>query len=263
LVLLPHTGNLPVVSTVQSVDRALDLLVAVARGPAGLTELARRAALPVSTTSRLLGTLEARRAVSRSAEGQYEVGSLLARIGHRGVPPADLESLARPHVTAAAELVGEAVALSVPLADDSLTLFQVDTPKPVLAHDWSGARWPLTAGGSGLVMLATWSEGRVDEVLKAPLRECTPMTCTDRAEVRRRLAKITKTNLSWSTDEYVIDLTSVASAIVDPDGRAIASVQIYGPSYRFPGRGDKGALESMVRDLAGRIARDAFDGRTP
>jgi len=247
-------------ATVQSVDRALDLLVAISHQPAGLMDLARRTDLPVSTASRLLATLEARRAVSRSASGEYGAGPLLSRPDSLGLGPRNLEAVARPHVAALAELTGEAVAMSVPSGDDSLTLFQVDTPKPIRAHDWSGQRWPLTAGGSGLVMLATWPEDRIDAVLSSPLRSCTPATCTDEAEIRRRLARSARTNLSWSTDEYVQDLTSVASAVVAPDGRAVASVQIYGPSFRFPRRGSRPAFEDHVLGLARQIAADAFIG---
>ncbi len=247
--------------TVQSVDRALDLLLAVADEPAGLMELARRTELPVSTTSRLLGTLEARHAVARSTDGFYEMGSLLVEARDRAISIRELDAIARPHVAALADLIGEAVAVSVPRGRDSLTVFQIDTPKPVRAHDWSGVRWPLSAGGSGMVMLATWPESRVDAALEPPLRACTPLTCIDEAEIRRRLVHIGTSNVCWSFGEYVPDLTSVAAAVVSPGGIAIASVQIYGPSYRFPGRSNKSAFEAHALDLSARIAQDALDGR--
>ena len=66
---------------VQSVGRAFRLLEAVGSSPSGLTELARRVDLPVSTTSRLLGTLEALGAVERSDDlGIYRIGASILTI---------------------------------------------------------------------------------------------------------------------------------------------------------------------------------------
>ena len=45
-------------SGIQSIERAFSVLLAVATEPAGITDVARRVALPVSTVARLLSTLE-------------------------------------------------------------------------------------------------------------------------------------------------------------------------------------------------------------
>lgn len=254
-------GSIEAMVGVQSVDRALDLLTAVAREPVGLVELSKRTGLAVSTTSRLLATLEARKAVVRQLGGAYEIGPMLAGLSSGAIATRDLQSLARLHMAQLSDRVDEAVALSIPLAEDSLTIFQVDAPKAVQVQDWSGSRWPLTAGGLGLVIIATWPQDRVDEILSQPLRSCTANTCMNATELRQRLAAIELSNVCWSSDEYVEGLTSVASAVIDPDGGAIASVQIYGPSYRFPASGAKSALEVAVQDVAAKISADVQDAR--
>ena len=64
-------------ATVQSIERAIHLLVEIGRTPGGLVELAERAELPISTTARILSTLEGVDAVSRSGDGIYEIGSAI------------------------------------------------------------------------------------------------------------------------------------------------------------------------------------------
>jgi IclR family transcriptional regulator, KDG regulon repressor len=248
-------------SAVQSVERALDLLTAVASEPAGLVDLAKRTGLPVTTASRLLATLESRKAVTRLAGGSYEIGPLIAGLGSGAVATPDLQSLARLHMAQLSDHVDEAVALSIPLAEDSLTIFQLDAPKPVQAQDWTGARWPLTAGDLGLVLIATWPQSRVDDILAQPLRSCTTRTCTDRDEIRARLDTITESGLCWTTGEYVEGLTSVSAAVVDPDGRAIASLQIYGPSYRFGSKSGRGPIDRELLRAARRISQEVQEAR--
>ena len=68
-------------NSVQSIERALTLMEEAARQPGGLVDLARRADLPVSTTARILGTLEGAEAVTRSPDGSYRIGSLMRSMG--------------------------------------------------------------------------------------------------------------------------------------------------------------------------------------
>jgi DNA-binding IclR family transcriptional regulator len=59
-------------STVQSVERAFEVLRSLSAGPAGVSEIAERTDLPKSTVSRLLSTLVDVGAVERRDEpGEY------------------------------------------------------------------------------------------------------------------------------------------------------------------------------------------------
>ena len=48
------------------------------------------------------------------------------------------------------------IAADVAVGRDTVTIRQVDAPKPVQAEDWTGTRVPLHAGCAGLVVMATW-----------------------------------------------------------------------------------------------------------
>ncbi len=230
---------------VQSVERALTLLTEASREPAGLGRLAERSGLPLSTASRLLATLEAGGAVARSDDGTYSVGPAIVGMTSP-TSGASLQALSHPHLATLAAHIDEAVCLSVPLATETLTLVQVDVPRPVQAQDWTGRRWPLTAGGSGLVILATWPEAKLEaELGGGPMPE-------GLADVRAR-------GVAWTHGGYVEGLSGLAAAVVSPDGIGRASVVAYGPSYRFPAAGAEREVEAAVRRTARRISAELAD----
>ena len=232
---------------VQSVDRALSLLEVVAEEPRGLVEVASAASLPLSTASRLLATLEARGAVQRSGDGRYEIGSLLRALAASERDTTSVQTAAAPEVAWLADTVGEAACLSIPIGDETLTVMQIDSPKPVQAQDWTGHRWSLPGGGSGAVMMATWPNGRVEDLLRG-------LADDKRIEARREVAAARASGISWSRGVHVDGLTSVAAAIVDPAGEAVAALVGYGPSYRFPPDGGLAAVEAAVRSAAERAS---------
>ena len=238
-------------AAVQSVVRSIALLGEVASEPRGLVDLAEAAKLPTSTAARLLATLTDVDAVRRDADGVYRIGPAITSMVATGDVAPSLRGLAHPHMVELVAAVDEAVGLSIQVDDAIVTIAQVDAPRPVQAEDWYGSRWSLFGGGSGFALLATWPDADVERMLhKAP----------DPDRVHAGVAEARRTGVSWSRGDYVDELSSVASAIMDGTGRAVGALYIYGPSYRFPGD-DVADVERHLCDTAERISR-AWIGRT-
>lgn len=238
-------------AAVQSVVRSIALLGEVASEPRGLVDLAEAAKLPTSTAARLLATLTDVDAVRRDADGVYRIGPAITSMVATGDVAPSLRGLAHPHMVELIAAVDEAVGLSIQVDDAIVTIAQVDAPRPVQAEDWYGTRWSLFGGGSGFALLATWPDAEVERMLHdAP----------DPDRVRAGVAEARRTGVSWSHGDYVDELSSVASAIMDGTGRAVGALYIYGPSYRFPGD-DVADVERHLCDTADRISR-AWIGRT-
>lgn len=249
---------------VQSVERAIALLQAVGRNTAGLVDLAEATALPTSTAARLLSTLEATAAVVRQADGTYGIGPAIAGLTRRAGAADDrvptLTEAAAPHMRALASRFDEAVGLSVHAGSDIATIAQVDAPKPVQAQDWTGSRWPIYAGCSGLVLMATWTADEVAEQLSRRLLALTPVTVTRPAMIRQRIQLARVDGFAWSRGDYVPEVTSVAAAITDEQGRGFATLYVYGPSYRFPPEDQDGAIGDAVLHHAREISREIAVG---
>jgi DNA-binding IclR family transcriptional regulator len=234
---------------VQSVDRALRILEIVGDRPGGLADVSARSSLPLTTTSRLLDTLQHRGAVVRDAAGTYTVGPFLKHLGNSGTAAATIESSGAEVVAALADELDEAACISIPIGSQTLTIMQIAVQKPVQAQDWTGHRWSITGGGSGAVMMATWPAGRVDALLAN-------LASAERTAVRDEIAKARRSGVSWSHGTYVEGLSSVAAPILGPDGTAVAAVLGYGPTYRFPGKGQVRGISAAVAAAGATISRN-------
>jgi len=250
---LPLSGNLRgQMAAVQSVVRSIALLGEVANQPRGLVDLAEAAELPTSTAARLLGTLTDVDALRRDDDGVYRIGPAITSMVATGDVAPSLRGLAHPHMVELVAAVDEAVGLSIQVDDATVTIAQVDAPRPVQAEDWYGTRWSLLGGGSGFALLATWPDAEVERVLQ---------DAADPERVRAGVADARRSGVSWSHGDYVDELSSVATAIVDRTGRAVGALYVYGPSYRFPNDDTVADVEQHLRDTADRISR-AWIGRT-
>lgn len=241
---------------VKSVERALSILDAVGEKPGGLVDVSGRVQLPTSTTSRLLGTLEQHGAVCRDARGVYRIGPSIVSIAGPAAG-SDVRAIARRHMSKLAEELGEAVALSIPSGTSTITVDQVDGPKPVRVEDWTGTEVPIHAGCSGLVTMAYWSDEEVDEYLSKPLTKCTERTILVPSVVRKRLELLRNGKTFWTNGEFVDELSSVAAPILNELGNPVAALYTYGPSYRYPTAAKTGVGSASW--VANRVAHVALD----
>lgn len=239
---------------VQSVERAMAILRAVGDEPGGLVDVAARTSLPTSTAARLLATLEREGGLRRDSSGVYRIGPDIVSMT-KSTSGDDVAVLARPHMVGLAELLGEAVALSIPSGNSTTTVAQIDAPKPVRAEDWTGTVVPLHAGCVGLVTLAHLSDDEIDDYVTPPLARLTDQTVIDPVAIRNRLVQIRRGDLLWTHGEYVEGISSLAAPVFDDRGVAVAALYAYGPSYRFPDPSGSGprsttAVSTLVADVA-------------
>jgi IclR family acetate operon transcriptional repressor len=240
--------------TVQSVERAMELLREVGRSPGGLVDLADRVSLPTSTAARLLATLESEGAVRRDDDGTYEIGPMIQALSTVADPSQQIRAVVHPHLVELSSELDEAACFSVISGRDIVTVDQVDAPKPVQAENWTGTRVPLHAGGAGLVAMATWPDDDVDDYLAGELSAPAPNTITDVGQLRSRIRRARSTRVMWTHGEYVDGLSSCSAAVVGPSGRAIGALYTYGPTYRFPPRGEAADVAAQVLARADEIS---------
>src|SRR5262245_33035148 len=101
--------------SVQSVDRALALVDALARsaGSLQLTELAQQTNLNVSTGHHLLATLVKWGYVARTAGRRYALGARGLHLAQAFLAQVDLPRRSLPHLDGVSEATGETVHLAV------------------------------------------------------------------------------------------------------------------------------------------------------
>ncbi len=191
-----------------------------------LSEVARRAALPLTTTHRLVAELCASGALERDGDGTYRVGLRLweiASLAPRGVP---LREAALPFLEDLYEVTHENVQLGVREGRDVVYIERIAGRRAVGVLTRVGGRFPLHASGIGLVLLANAPEAVQLDVLSRPLQRFTDHTIGDPDRLRRMLDQIRRDGVAISDRQVTDDAMSVAAPIFDAAGSVIAALSI-------------------------------------
>jgi len=213
---------------------ALLQLVVTACEPVGVRELARRAGLSRSTTSRMLGILAELGMVERTSDGAARPGAGLATLTQRfDDSPAVLRERFRPLAADMRRTYGENAAVGIDDGTGFLYLASARVPAAVQVADPIERTYPFHLVAPGLVAMAAWQDERLDQYLSGPLAAATPNSVTEPSRIRKRLARIRRDGYAWTDQELDLEVNGLAAPIVDVAGTTIAVATLYGPSYRF------------------------------
>lgn len=246
------------------VDRAFHLLQAVvaAGEPVGVRELGRRTGLPRSTASRLVATLERLRMVERTPDGDVVPGGALATLQIDGETTPLLRDRLHPLLVDIVQEFGENAALAVDDGDALRYISNVASENPVSVGDVVGERHDFHLVASGLVAMAAWPSSRLSAHLKDQLSTATEHSMTDPALLRERLTMISSDGHAWTDQELDIGINGLAVPVVI-DGDTVASITVYGPSYRFSAEACPTLAAALKQLVAARINAGFNTGCNP
>ena len=194
-----------------------------------LTSIAKRAGLPLSTTHRLVNELVSLDALSRSADGTYEIGSKIWRLGILASLHSDLREIALPYMEDVYQLTHGAVQIGVLDGLRCLIVERIAGSRTLSVLSKPGARLPLYASGVGKVLLSYGPKDVQDAVLQS-LDPYTGKTITDAKVLSSQLAAIKEKGFAYSEEELAIGATSLAVPVYGYGNRVIASLGIVAPA---------------------------------
>ncbi|MCU1391893.1 MAG: IclR family transcriptional regulator [Ilumatobacteraceae bacterium] len=245
-------------SGIQSIERAFSVLLAVATEPSGITDVARRVALPVSTVARLLATLEHLEAVIRQDDGvTYRIGPTVSSLA--AANDTTLTGRARPFLHELVDRVHETAGLSVLEGNEVLYLDHVENDNAVQIRDWTGERTPLHVVASGLVFLAFLPAERVKAYAKGGLEAPTEHSVHTAVQLDKRLDEVRAKGFAWTVDELQLGISAVAAPVRNRKGEIVAAIHCHGPTYRFPAPDEQADIESAVVAAARRLSDTGID----
>lgn len=196
-----------------------------------LSEIGRRAGLPVATASRLLGELVAGEALVRLADGRYEVGRRLWQLGLLAPVNHELREVALPLMHDLHAATGDVVHLAVREGTSALYIERMVGSGSVPVLSRMGVRLPLHATGVGKVLLAEAPADVLDAVL-ADLRRITPHTIVEPGRLLRELAETRRRGYARTCEEMTLGSASLAVPIRPEPGPAIAALGVVTPAAR-------------------------------
>jgi IclR family acetate operon transcriptional repressor len=233
--------------SVQSVDRALTLLEALARAgaPIGVGELAERTGLPQGTAHRLLQGLQHRGYVRHDASRKYSVGTAALRLGDAA--QRSLARSARPYLAELVEISGETANLAVLEGDQVVYVAQVPSPHTLRMFAEVGRHVPPHSTAVGKVLLAAMPRERAVSILRrAGLPRRTPSTITSLDDFDRELDAVLERGWAADEEEQEPGVRCVAVPVGEP-GQVVAAVSLSGPAERFGGGRDPELVATMQR----------------
>ena len=251
--------NSPVSGSVQSVERAFELLeIMASAGPSiAFGELAARAELPQPTIHRLVRTLLNMGYVRQLPNRHYALGPKLIRLGESAARL--IGSSARPHLAGLVERTGESANMAVLDNDMAVYVAQVPSPHSMRMFTEVGRRVHMHSTGVGKALLMQLSDEAVLALMKRTgMPAANENTCTTTDALMRDI-ELSRSR-GYAVDEGEQEIGVRCFAVPVPDAPTLTAISISGPESRLTLKSATKVtplLKQVARDLASEFERQA------
>lgn len=232
------------VRTIQSIDRALDILECLCqKNSYRLGELAEACHLNKATAYHILKTFEERGYVEQSYDTQvYKIGWKGFELFASLYQNIDIKPVITPYMEQVLRKTDETVTLYyfVKFGDyyQCINFMQMESSKALKFSSKIGERSPVHCTAAGKVRFLGYSDMMLQEQLKnTPFNRYTEHTVVDKEQFLRELDTIRQQGYCIEREEYLPGICSVAVPIFKYTGRVIYALDVSVPSLRaVPGR---------------------------
>ena len=227
----------PAPKTIQSVDRALDIMEFIARegGEVSLTQISAALGLNNSTCHHIIKTLVNRNYVRPgTARGLYMLGSQIVLLADAVNIKAELPDRARPVLDALNQVTEEAVHLAVLHGDEMITLVKREALHALRVDSGSiGKSTALHATATGKALLAGLDDDEVRRITTLHgMRRFTAKTCTDIDKLLSELEEVRACGFSRDDEEFQLYVVCTGAPIYDVRGEVMGSLSVSTPINR-------------------------------
>lgn len=239
----------------QSVDRALALLEALAARPEGvrLSDLARSESLPPSTTHRLLTALEQRGFAQFDAlTKHWHVGARAFIVGVAFTRWQSFIAASLPFLRRLRDVTRETANLGVLQEGEVVTVAQVESREIMRAIAAPGGRTPVMNSGMGKAIVATWPDPDIAAlVIRHGLRPITANSLRNLEAVRREIVAIRAKGYALDREEFKPGMRCAAAVVWSAAAEPIGALSVSALAARMP----EDKLPAMG-ELVAEVARD-------
>ena len=233
-------------------ERVRSLLVTLSeRGSCSLKEISATSGLAISTSSRLLDSLEHHGFVERERETKrYQLGPMLFRLGDSSKPRRNLVSTIHPILKWLTHDTGEDAGLAELHGTHAVIIDRVEGRHPLKIIDVIGKLEPLNCGAFRKVLLSFQNDAWIESYIKTlTFERFTPRTITTASRLWREISRIRKLGYATSYGERLRDAGGIAAPVFDFTGNIKAAIQIVLPVVRMK--------PSTTRKYIGAVVRTA------
>jgi DNA-binding IclR family transcriptional regulator len=221
---------------VVALARGLEVLRAFtpSEGLLGNQEIAARTGLPKATVSRLTYTLTALGYLSRLERlEKYQLAPGALAIGYATLSNMRIRQIAKPHMSALANLTGASVALGT---RDRLNAIYVEFCRgksATMLRLTTGSRIPIATTAMGRALLAGSPERDRHWLLKSLARREGKKWPKMRTGVERAVKSIESRGFTISAGEWQSDINAVGVPLAPGDGSGVFAFNCGAPTFHF------------------------------
>ena len=209
-------------------SRLLQVLFAFRPGHTRLTlaGLARRTGMHQATVRRLAFELVAAGALDRAPDGVLTVGTRLWQLGTLAPLTEPLRTVALPFIEDLSTALQQHVQLAVLEGREAVVVERMSRPDAVGLVSGVGGGLPLHCSAVGKVLLAHGDAALFDALVERGFDRFTPQTIIDPVQLRRELGDCRRTGTAIVREELTPGADSVATRIMDGEGRVVAALSV-------------------------------------
>ncbi len=241
--------------TLQTVDRALQLLEIVSEYPQGLStkELEGLLELNKVTTHRLLATLENRGFLERVGSN-YVIGLKMVELSSMKLNNIELKTEASPYLRQLVGVLKLPVQMAIRDQTEAIFIEKIHTVNSLRMYCQIGKRIPLYCSGVGkALLLQEEDETILAKLSKVNFEKFTPNTLETPGQVLEEIKMARETGYAIDNAEHENDIFCIAAPIYDYRGKIIAAISIAGEGETFVQHPTKEAVD-LVKQTAMEIS---------
>jgi DNA-binding IclR family transcriptional regulator len=217
-----------------TVDKAFDILEALASSPSGLTNSEVSAALELdrSTSYRLLSTLE-RRGYAARVGRRYTLGSSLYGLAWDATP--DLQAVVRPILIDLQEATGETASFSLRSGASFYCVATAPGGHELTFSPTPGMLYPLNAGAAGMAIWAFLPDAEREALLlRGGFESFTGATLATREALSAELEETLERGYALSAGVRTPGGCSIACPCLSKHGAVVGALAVSAAEVRVP-----------------------------
>lgn len=245
-------------ATLQTVDRALQLLEIVAEHPEGLAakELEELLELNKVTVHRLLATLENRGFVER--EGNiYKIGLKVVELSSMKLNNVELKTEATYYLRQLVNNLGLPVQMAILDDVEAIFIEKIQSLSTFRMYSQIGKRIPLYASGVGKVLLLQETDEEIIRKLsRVEFKVFTSQTLTSPEQVLEEIKRARESGYAIDNEEHEEGIFCIAVPIYDYRGKTIAALSVGGTDQAFvknPNTKDLELIKGTALEISKRL----------
>lgn len=219
-----------------------------------VSDIAFQLQFPISTAYRYISSLRQAGFIEEAdVPGMYHLGTAILDLA-QNVPRKRLQDIALPFMQQLCEQTGETVVLSALRGQQGVCLEKVEGRHALRVSYERGAIFPLHAGASGKILMASLDRhAQRDVIAKIGLPRFSKTTNTDPNRLLDELKTIRKIGYALSDGEVIQGTFGIGAPIVSRAKKTIASLSLSAPTHRLEGK-KRHEIAALVARTAERIS---------